>query len=437
MLARPAAIAAAIVMLVALATFVMWPRDDALAVWTESDLEPTVTEADPEASELSVQRTEIATEAAPEDDAPPDDDPARTLTLRGRVVDTRGTPIEGASVHLELRGAGRERVRKPVTTGRDGGFAFRGALRGVRTVGVSASHADYAPAAVDRELPTKPASDVFTLGDLALGRGANVHGFVLHAGGQAVLDATVELSPESGNRGLWSRDGQRSMPATTSDGRGGFTFTRVPPGVYRVLARATRMVSMSSDAFSVIEDADVTLPPITLQPGTLLVGLVIDRRGRGIEKAQVVVSSATPGPQQRAITDRDGRFALDHLRPRSSELRVTASSYVAQRQQVNLATQQDLTVSLDDGLHFIAAILVLAINKHKAGAAKFSHKRDTTHVKGSACAHANRQTTTVLLRIAALQPLENCWWHFFFQLEIRKSQSNVFRAFNPPTGRFQ
>ncbi len=354
MLPRPvaiaAAIAAAIVLLVALATFAMWPRDDDVTVWTDSDLEPTVTEADAEASELTAQRREITAGTAPDVTDPPDDDPARTLTLRGRVVDTRGVPIGGASVHLELRGAGRERVRQPVTTGSDGSFAFRGARRSVRTVGVSASHADYAPAAVDRELPTGDASDVFTLGDITLGRGASVQGVVLHAAGPVLLGATVELSAESANSMLWSKDGRPSMPTTTSDGRGGFTFTRVPPGVYRVFARATRMVSTNSDTFSVIDDNDVTLPPITLQPGTLLVGLVIDRRGRGIEKAQVVVSGVTPGPQQRATTDRDGRFVLDHLRPRSSELRVTASGYVAHRQQVDLATQQDLTISLDDGL---------------------------------------------------------------------------------------
>ena len=92
---------------------------------------------------------------------------------------------------------------------------------------------------------------------------------------------------------------------------------------------------------------------------------------------------------------------------------------------------------LDDGLHFITAVLVLAINKHKAGVAQFSHERETAQVKGSACAHANRQTASVLLLIAVLQPFGNCWRDFVFQFAIRKSQSDVFRAFKLPTGRFQ
>lgn len=355
----PLAVAAVALLVVGgLALAVLWPQSGHVVEWTEADLEATAVDHDDAPSELTTARHEIEPEPGqPSSWTEGTTDAAQILTLRGRVVDALAQPIASATVSLELRGTDRERMRKPMTTATDGTFAFRGPLRPRQAVSVLAMHAEYAPSLVDREVPAAGDEKELALGDIVLGRGATVRGSVILAGGSPATGADVQLSWESGSRVLWSTPIRERMQARAADGTGTFMFTHVPPGGFRIVAVAPRRIAAMSDSFLVAEAAQVTVPPIVLQPGCLLTGTVTDRRGKAIEKATVTVTHLErAGPQLRAVTDASGSFELDNLPPLPSNVRVYARGFVTQARPIDLGSQQDIQVALEDGLRLAGRV---------------------------------------------------------------------------------
>src|SRR5690606_29320551 len=189
------AIAAALAVVCAVAFVALWPRDAEVVQWTVADVETNAPQD--EAADVTApdaQRSVVEPDPTAASEADREELQARTITVRGRVVDRFGGPIAGAAVHVELRGGGSERVRRPVTTAADGTFALRGPMRLPRTVRVRASHPEHAPSVVDR--PVSEVSDEVVLGDIVLGGGARVRGQVVRGDGSAVAGATVELQPD-------------------------------------------------------------------------------------------------------------------------------------------------------------------------------------------------------------------------------------------------
>ncbi|HLU40334.1 MAG TPA: carboxypeptidase regulatory-like domain-containing protein, partial [Planctomycetota bacterium] len=344
------AIAAALAVVCAVAFVALWPRDAEVVQWTVADVETNAPQD--EAADVTApdaQRSVVEPDPTAASEADREELQARTITVRGRVVDRFGGPIAGAAVHVELRGGGSERVRRPVTTAADGTFALRGPMRLPRTVRVRASHPEHAPSVVDR--PVSEVSDEVVLGDIVLGGGARVRGQVVRGDGSAVAGATVELQPDGATRMAWSLDGTRHVTATETDGTGSFELTHVPAGSFFVVARATRMLPARTDSFAVSEGDEEVLAPLVLQPGAMLTGVVVDRAGRPIAKATVYATTAgQPAAQHHATTGDDGRFAIDYLRTAPTSVLARAQGYVSVRQRLDLAVQSDVTIVLEQGL---------------------------------------------------------------------------------------
>lgn len=325
--------------------------------WDMGDLRPfdPSREEGPSADLAAADRSELAEGS----DAEPEwSDAERTLpsrVLRGRVVDAGRRPVAGADVRLRVQVAGRNfnrsEVDRPVKTAGDGSFAFRGPLGGVRSVTVSASHPAFAPAAVEREIAGQGQGDVL-VNDVILTAGGIVAGSVISTDPVGIVDATVELTPNNGSGGGLSKG---NLVARTVGG-GGYRIEHVPAGSYRVVARAPRMLIVTSSMFGVREGDVTQVPPVELGHGCLLDGLVTDRRGQPIAGARVWVNPVRPGTVGAGESGSDGRFALDNLARTEATLRVQKAGFVSHESSIDLATSERVTVVLDTGLRITGTV---------------------------------------------------------------------------------
>ncbi len=324
--------------------------------WTADDLRSTGTNDDGAATTLeTADRTEVQDVVRDEGALPANAGQGRSRTLRGRVVDAGGTPIAAAEVRLALLVAGRsvsrgEAVQRPTQTGRDGTFAFRGPLGGIRSVQVSVTHPRFANVEVEREVDAAGEGDI-VVGDVILTAGGVVAGTVVAADGVGIVGAVVELAASAPMRG----SGARSY-STTTVGGGAFRIDHVPAAAYRAVARATRMLGATSEVFAVREGDVMTVPPIALAAGCALDGLVTDRHGAPIAGARVWVNLDRPGPTATAETAANGRFTVDHLARDTGRLRVQKEGFVSHTSALDLANNERATVVLEDGLSITGTV---------------------------------------------------------------------------------
>lgn len=325
--------------------------------WDMGDLRPSdpSREEGPSADLAAADRSELAegSDAEPEWSDAEHGSPSRVL--RGRVVDAGGTPVAGADVRLRVQVAGRTfnqgEVNRPVQTAGDGSFAFRGPLGGVRSVTVSASHPAYAPAAVEREIAGQGQDEV-RLHDVILTAGGIVVGSVTSTDQVGIVDATVELTPNNGPGGGLLKG---NLVARTVGG-GGYRIEHVPAGSYRVVARAPRMLIVSSPMFGVREGDVTTVPPLALGEGCVLDGLVTDRQGQPIAGARIWVNPIRPGTVGTGESGSDGRFAIDNLARTEATLRVQKAGYVSHQGGIDLAARERVTVVLEAGLRITGTV---------------------------------------------------------------------------------
>lgn len=343
-----------LVALLALAAiYLTWPREPALVEWTAADLEesPRAPDAALNAPNRETAEPETGAPAPTRSEPHTDDDPARMLTLRGRVVDTAAMPIPGAQITIELSDGNREaRVRPQASTDRDGRFALRGPLRGARSVGVLATHPAFAPNLVDREVRAG-GDDTVLVGDIVLGVGGSLRGVVTDATGSALAGATVQLSAESNSRVLWSPLGQALFGPVTTDAAGGYRFERVPAGPYRVHARATRHVAASSAPIQVRPGEATELPPLRLAPGCALRVELRDDRGAAVERGSIALTPVGKrGAKRHLLSNGKGQVEFDHLEPAVYEVLARATGRRSQRVLVEPCRTPEVTVPLAAGL---------------------------------------------------------------------------------------
>lgn len=154
-------------------------------------------------------------------------------SLSGLVVDDGGAAVAGARVTLHVnretaiesfRDLGNEgRIfAAPVTTDREGRFVFPDVSAG--TYQVMVDHLDHAP--LYRDDVTVAAGAARDVGVLTLARAGTIRGVALASNGDPVAGIDVSL----GGAGIARH--------TRTDGRGAFTFTRLPPGRYTLMGLA-------------------------------------------------------------------------------------------------------------------------------------------------------------------------------------------------------
>jgi protocatechuate 3,4-dioxygenase beta subunit len=242
-------------------------------------------------------------------------------TIAGLVVDEAGRPLAGARVLTIPNPASRTgevAIGENVTwSGADGRFVLRN-LPANRLHSVTVSLDGFAPASQ----PADASSG--TPVRFELGRGATAVGRVVDEAGQPVTGAEVILAPTP----LPSvPDAGLGRLQAVSDGEGRFRVPHVNAGSFGL--------QVKKDGFAPAVPGEVTIPgktaetdlgTITITPGAVIEGIVVDSRGKPVEGADVdpesfdgmlFIRSVTTGPDGRfrfADLPRGGRFNLwiDH-----------------------------------------------------------------------------------------------------------------------------
>jgi protocatechuate 3,4-dioxygenase beta subunit len=246
--------------------------------------------------------------------------------LRGRVLDDRQQPIEGAAIHL-LESVGNDPLAIPVLqqqrqafgpvatvdSGADGSFAI--GLGVAQEDKVYELYVQAQGLAVARRggLRLVP-NQWYDVGSIELARGATLRGRVTVAGrpdipvpgatiavevGGAFVDAALRALPDAGPGLIATANayGEYELPHVPS--RGVVQASAVGRGFARLLRTN---VELAADGPTVLDFA--------LTPGHVLAGVVVDERGSPVAGAVVEAWSAQP---QRPLSVRaadDGRFEI-------------------------------------------------------------------------------------------------------------------------------
>lgn len=251
------------------------------------------------------------------------------VALVGRVIDGSGSPLADVDLvasPMPLRQNGLTTVVGLVVRGRtalDGSFRLPGVAAEAK-VELRAIHRAYAPWRED--LPPMPVGPTPPK-TIVLDTGRVVWGHVQDVEKRPVAGATVRLFDvaEVGSKLPWDRE--EPLATGTSDGDGRFTLSHVAAGRYDLGLTARGFAPLRVPGLTIdAADPNRELGTVTLAPGALLEGRVVDASGKAIDGAELYFE---PADSSRAFgrsfgdTDEpptttsaaDGWFRLDDLEP--------------------------------------------------------------------------------------------------------------------------
>ena len=213
--------------------------------------------------------------------------PGALRRIEGRVTDTRGWPVGGASV--SVTSLDRAALGSATTiTHADG--TFDTVMGGARAINLEVRHPSYAPRGLRVEDPSRPLR-------IELTEGASLE-TELRSDGCMTAPARVELRTACGPVRATALDGEPLRVDRLCAGR--VTLVVDAPGCVRAEAAAT-----------VGATGVVRLPRVELQAGGAAEGDVVDSRGDAVAGAVVARVDAPPEALTgTARTDRRGGFAV-------------------------------------------------------------------------------------------------------------------------------
>lgn len=214
-------------------------------------------------------------------------------TLRARVLDPHGDPIEDALVRIESLTAGTGQPRTLVSDA-NGEIELAAAPPGA--LSLEASH----PAFVSAPVITRDDGLV----TLTLLEPVSIATTLLDAwSGAAVADAEI----------TWTcLDDSPCHRSTASDTNGVVDLPRARPGRYRVEVRASGYAPFARElTIRTPRRGDlVELDPFVIEPGLRVTGDVVDRFGRPVETAEITVDASDARDALVVRTDARGHFEL-------------------------------------------------------------------------------------------------------------------------------
>ncbi|HEX5720976.1 MAG TPA: carboxypeptidase-like regulatory domain-containing protein, partial [Thermoanaerobaculia bacterium] len=257
--------------------------------------------------------------------------------VSGRIVDSQGSPVPGASLTLHaVAGEGETPMYRPqteVVSSADGSFAFQGISDGEYRL--TGSRQGFAPATI-------PGVQV---------AGAPVAGLELRLGPGAVIRGRLlGLDPTVANRVMvMAYSGEGTRLEGVADPSGSYRIQDVPPGEWNVTAHlnaldmARAQVEVSPGEQEVIQDLEFS-------SGFTLTGRVLLDRVP-IPRAQVMVFSTNPekpGGGHRE-TAHDGTFRLERLPAGTYSLTVLIAMGMAHAQTLEISGDRDLAIEIATG----------------------------------------------------------------------------------------
>ena len=253
-----------------------------------------------------------------------------TLTLDlegsivGSVVDSTGTPIEGAQVGISLVKSGARLVRSDATDG-GGMFRFDGLAEG-----------DYE---IDASRPGITTSD--RRPQLMAHTGASTVRVVLPATGG--LKGQVVFSDGTAPSLVVVRVGANGRSRSFSGGK--IAIADIAPGSYDLRIEGPEIASTTASTTDIAEGKTTDVGTIHAERGRVIEGVTVDTNGRPVANAEVVAGNLIVGTGARvdsggdapafqaalkhAVSDADGKFTLRGLPP--AALSIVASHPTAGR----------------------------------------------------------------------------------------------------------
>lgn len=223
---------------------------------------------------------------------------ASLTTWRGRVVDRKGAPIEGAEIRLvepgeRIRGVAPERTIASVFTDAEGRFELVGSTRNgegferrYRYPRVLAK--GYATTRLERfGLESRAVEDI------VLVEATTLRGRVIDQHGAPVADSSVIVEKPSGIMHDWRNDGPHEyyvLDATRSDHDGRFVLTGVPTDWVNVYADADQGLFFRNESVPVMGDDSVDALELRVQrlgDENQLIVEVRDAEGRSMANATI------------------------------------------------------------------------------------------------------------------------------------------------------
>ncbi|MGC4109254.1 MAG: carboxypeptidase regulatory-like domain-containing protein [Nocardioides sp.] len=226
--------------------------------------------------------------------------------VSGRVTSNGTDPLAGVTVTLHAPGGGT----KTTTTEPDGTYLFDDNAEGdgyFVTIDVPPGyHGD------DQRAPFDIGTTAVTGQDFDLTANADVSGHVTDGGG-GVGGVTVVLTPSGGG----------TPESTVTDGDGGYTFERVPPGTYDISIETPTGYSPEPPLTDVVVAADdLDNQDFALSKPGAVAGTVHLDTSSGAGHRGVEIRITGPDGEQTVTTDADGNYFLGDLPPGTYRIRV-------------------------------------------------------------------------------------------------------------------
>jgi protocatechuate 3,4-dioxygenase beta subunit len=263
-------------------------------------------------------------------------------TLRARVLDPHGDPVEDALVRIESLTAGTGQPRTLVSDG-NGEIELTAAPPGA--VSLEASHPGHVSAPViarEDGLVTLTLAEPVTIATTLLDAWT----------GAAVADAEI----------TWTcLDETPCHRSTASDTNGVVDLPRARPGRYRVEVRASGYAPFARElTIRAPRRGDlVEVEPFVVEPGLRVSGDVVDRFGRPVEAAEISVDASDVRDALVARTDERGHFEITGVPAGRRTLSIVHASAGEAEQSLDVRRDRDpapIVIHLperfdDDGTH--------------------------------------------------------------------------------------
>jgi protocatechuate 3,4-dioxygenase beta subunit len=256
-----------------------------------------------------------------------------SASISGRVVDSAGNPIEGASV--TARGSGQSFIHA-ASTAEDGSYTIDGLAAGSYTLEFSKSGSSFltqylggTSSSQGATVLTVALGDSLTHKDMTLPSAASISGRVVDAAGNPIDGVSVNASSTSSGSGntRTSADGTYTISGLVA---GSYTLQFSKPGTYPTQYFGGTSSSQGATVLTVAPGDALRLTDMTLLTVALISGRVVDGAGNPIAGVSVSASS-TSGGYGSAQTAADGTYKVDGLAAGSYTLQFSKwrSSYVS------------------------------------------------------------------------------------------------------------
>ena len=258
-------------------------------------------------------------------------------SIKGRVVDANGNPIESATVGI----SSNDGNSYTLTTSKDGTFSKTDVAVGTYTV--SAGKADFLTTTLPQTYTVEPSLVTEIKDDIVLtSRYANITGRVKYADKEDASNISVTIEDDKG----------RTLGTVVTGDTGSYSF-KVESGTYYIRANAQGYFE-SSKVVNVVSGNDYTveLEDIRSRYGSIR-GRVVDAGGSPIEAAPVNISS-DDGNSYTITTSNDGTFCKTDIAIGTYSISVSKVDYLVATLPTAYTIESSLVTEIKDDIVLVS-----------------------------------------------------------------------------------